>query len=1086
MTIFINQLNLIMKAKLCYGKNLASWFKFVGTFVLILCASVAFAQQKTVKGTVTDMTGEPIIGANVTVKGTTLGTITDIDGNFTLEVPANATLLFSFIGYTTAEQAVGNQAVITQVLREDSQALEEVVVVGYGVQKKVNMTGSISNVKASDLNAIPNANLSNTLAGRAPGLNITGNSGLMGASSEIRMRGGFGDPLIVIDGIIRDMEAFNALEPNEIDQLSFLKDAATASIYGSAAGNGVILVTTKGGNKNQKATFNYQGTYSISSPTQELFSHRWTATDELKYQNAVADFKGTARPNGDAEFKYFENRNYDVNDYIWQSPWNTKHSLSATGGTEKVQYYVQGSFLAEEGSYKSLENKKYSLRSNLTAELTKAIKMNVNISGNQQNDRRFYWPFDTPDDFAVYDIYRCTFNALKTTPFYTNLDGTPADHVTDYPIYPDYGSWLGWNPVDQVIGNRWIKTRRRTMNAIVSFDIDLGFLVKGLSTKVMGNYISKDYNRKKFLTFAKSYKMQQADPTGNRFLPGPLNLDEYSIFTFSNNYEHLQYESRTLWSEQFNWFVNYANTFGKHDVSGMVVFEQASNGGEVVYANGEEPTTNLDQMYAYSTDAERRWGDAYEQTGGRLSWIGRFNYNYDQKYIAEFSFRYDGNTLFPKNHRWGFFPSVSLAWRISQEAFMEKTQSWLSNLKIRASYGTTGNDLNVSNWPIAPFSYQQTYEASSNPYIFGTSLAPGIVAGTTPSLNLTWATSTTYNFGVDFGLFENKLTGSLDAFYRKETDILGARTLSLPSTYGATLAPENYAERSWRGAELEMRWQDKAANGQIDYSIYGNLGYAKDRWDKLDESAIYKEGGNLAELSQVGKANGILKGYIADHLLTDQAEVDALKAKGFKQFGRDPYLGGILYKDTRGDGYTLGPDGKIDSNDAQNLLSSNPTPRINYGFGGSFKWKGLSVDLHFQGVMAYDRFVGGVDGGFYQHGGAVRPYFPIWTSDKVWSPENPTGVYPRIVGSSWYESGAGNTTFWMRNGAYLRLKNVNIGYELPKSILRPIGLTHAQVFANATNLFAISAVTEFLDPEQKYYDSYPLMRTFSVGLNFSF
>ena len=289
------------------------------------------------------------------------------------------------------------------------------------------------------------------------------------------------------------------------------------------------------------------------------------------------------------------------------------------------------------------------------------------------------------------------------------------------------------------------------------------------------------------------------------------------------------------------------------------------------------------------------------------------------------------------------------------------------------------------------------------------------------------------------------------------------------------------------GGELALTWMDKAANGEITYSAYLNLGFARDRWDVLDEDATYREGGNLHALSKQGKAEGILTGLIADHLLTDPAEVEALKAKGFKQFGRDPYLGGILYKDTRGDGYSEGPDGRIDSNDEYNLLSENGTPRINYGFGGSIKWKGITLDVHFQGVGKYDRFVGGVDGGFYQHGGTIRPYFPIWTSDKVYDPElNPDGVYPRITGTSWYESGAGNTSYWMRNGAYLRLKNLNIGYDLPMAILRPLGITHAQVFANATNLFCISAVTEFLDPEQEYYDSYPLMRTFSFGLNFSF
>lgn len=1046
-------------------------------------------QKKTVTGTIVDNMGLPVIGANVILKDNPgVGTITDIDGKFTLEVPVGAILSVSYIGYLDQTvQVTDSKSSYDITLHEDTQKLDEVVVVGYGVQKKVNMTGSISNVKADDLSVIPNTNLSNSLAGRAPGATITGNSGLMGSSSEIRMRGGFGDPLFVIDGIIRDKEAFDNLEPYEIDQMSFLKDAATASIYGSAAGNGVVLVTTKGGVKNQKPVFNYQGSYAFSKPTQELFADRWTAIDDLNYQNAVARFKGTKEPNGEAEYAYFRdnNINYNVNDYIWQNPWNTKHSLSVTGGSEKVQYYVMGSFLAEEGSYVSLENKKFSLRSNLTMELSKYIKMNVNLDANQSNDKRFYWPFSDDDDQAVYDLYRCTFNAMKTTPFYSYLDGTPAHEMTDYPIYQDYGSWQGWNPVDQVIGNRYLKTRRRNMNGIVSFDINLDFITKGLSTKVVGSYIGHDYSRKRFMTYQKNYKFQQADPEGNRFLPAPLNLNEFNTFNFSQNYENLDYRTKQLWTEQFNWFVNYANTFGKHDVSGMMVFEQASNGGEWVQAKGEQPLGNIDQMFNYSQDAERRWGDAEEYTGGRLSWIGRFNYTFDQKYIAEFSFRYDGNTLFPDGHRWGFFPSVSAAWRLSQESFMAGTSDWLSNLKLRASYGTTGNDLDVNNEPISKFSYLQKYNTGSS-YVFGNNLANTIVAGSTPNTTLTWATSSTYNGGIDFGFFNNRLSGTVDGFYRKEVDILGARTETLPNTYGQSLAPENYAERSWRGGEIALTWMDKAAKGTIDYSVYVNLGFARDRWDVLDESATYKTG-NLKALSKVGKSAGILTGLIADHLLTDPAEVEALKAKGFKQYGRDPYLGGILYKDTRGDGYSEGPDGKIDGNDAYNLLSSNGTPRINYGFGGNIKWKGITVDIHFQGVGKYDRFVGGVDGGFYQHGGAVRPYFPIWTSDKCYDPElNPNGVYPRVIGSSWYESGAGNTSFWMRNGAYLRLKNLNIGYDLPKVILRPLGITNAQVFANATNLFCISAVTEFLDPEQKYYDSYPLMKTFSFGLNFSF
>ncbi|MDH6533697.1 SusC/RagA family TonB-linked outer membrane protein [Parabacteroides sp. 52] len=1046
----------------------------------------ASQQKRSISGVVVDNTGEPVIGANIIIKGhTEVGTVTDVDGKFKIEnVPEGATLVVSYIGFVDQTVPVTRDNVYQITLQEDSKALEEVVVIGYGVQKKVNMTGSISNVKSDDLTAIATSNLSNTLAGRAPGMTITGNSGLMGASSQIRMRGGFGDPLFVIDGVIRDKEAFDALEANEVDQLSFLKDAATASVYGSAAGNGVVLVVTKSGNTNSKPVFNYQGSYTFSKPTKELFSDMFTATDELIYQNKVAEFKGQTLPNGEAEFDYFKDKSYNVNDWIWQTPWNTKHSLSVAGGSEKVQYFVLGSFLGEEGSYENLSNKKYTLRSNITMELSKYIKMNVNINANQSDQKRFYWPFTNDDDQAVYDLYRCTFNALKTVPFYSHLDGTPASKKTDYPIYPAIGSWQSWNVVDQVIGDRYIKTRKRNMSAILTFDVDLGFLLPGLSTKIMGNYIGKDYSRKKFMTYQTNYKFQQADPNGNRFLPGPLNLNDYNTFTFSQNYENLVYGMRTLWSEQFNWFLNYNQKFGKHDVGAMVVFEQAENGGEYVEAKGESPLTNYDQMFVYSTDAERRYGNAIEYTGGRLSWIGRFNYNYDSKYIAEFSFRYDGNDLFAPGNRWGFFPSVSAAWRISAEPFMEGTSNWLSDLKIRASYGTTGNDLDVKGAEIANFSYIKKYVAGLN-YIYGKNLANGIKPGATPSVNLTWATSTTYNGGIDYSFLNNRLSGSIDGFYRKETDILGPRTESIPSTYGQALAPENYAARSWRGGEFSMIWRDGAAGGEIDYSAYVNLGFSRDKWDILDESAVYKTG-NLSDLTRVGKSNNPLIGLKAIGIIRTQEQVDELKAKGFKQYGRDPYLGGILYEDTRGDGYSPGPDGKIDGNDAYNLLSEDTSPRINYGFGGSIKYKGITLDLHFQGVGKYDRIAGGADGGFYQHGGSTRPYFPIWTSDDCWSLENPNGKYPRVIGSSWYESGVGRTSFWLRNGAYLRLKNVNIGYDLPQSILRPIGISKAQIFANGTNLFFISAMGEFMDPEQEHYDSYPLMKSFTFGLNFTF
>ncbi|CAG4993624.1 hypothetical protein DYBT9275_01203 [Dyadobacter sp. CECT 9275] len=1037
-----------------------------------------------VTGKVLDDKGDALPGVSILLKGTSEGTSSDINGNWELSIPdKSAILVFSFVGFTTQEVGVGNQSVINITMAPDIRGLEELVVVGYGAQKKVNLTGAITSVNSVDLNNQSASNLSNTLAGRAPGVNVTNTSGLSGASSSIRMRGSFGDPLYVIDGIVRDKEAFDVLEANEIDQMNFLKDAATASIYGSRAGNGVVLVTTKSGVQ-QKPTFNFQSNYSTNRPTQTLLSDLTTAEDELIYQNRVAQFNGTPIPNGQREFDYFKDKRYNVHDLIWQNPYSHRHSLSVTGGDKKITYYSLLSYRAEEGSYKSLENSKFNLRTNVTAQVNDAVKVGLNIAAYQQSLDRFYWPFTGDDDFDVSDLYRVTFNWPKLYPFYTTADGTPADHPTAYPVQTPMGSWQAWSVIDQVIGDRYIKTRTRNLNSILTLDIKLDKLIPGLSTKILGNYIGQDYMRKKYMTFQKNYVFNQADPNGNRFIPAAPDENKVNIFTFSQNQPSLTYYISTGWSYQFDWFLNYSRTFGKHGVDGLVVFEQAQNALYSASAQLEEPLTPYDQSFVYSTDTQRRNGDAYEETGARRSWIGRLNYNFDSRYIAEFSFRYDGNTLFPKGKRWGFFPSASAAWRISEEQFMKNSTSFLDDLKLRLSYGTTGNDLDVYNEKISPFSYSYRYQNAGS-YIFGDKLYQSIAPGATPNPNLTWATSTTYNAGLDFGFLKNRLYGTLDVFLKKETNILGSRLVTLPDNYGQNLAPENYAARSWRGAELFMEWRDKALDNKVNYSINANIGYSKDRWDILDESAAFQSGGNLHFQSQVGQPANRIIGLKAVGMVRTQDELDAFLDSGLKQYGRNPYLGGLYFEDFRGDGYSPGPDGKIDDNDIQ-VLSTNATPRINFGFGLNVSYKGLTINSHFQGVGAYDRIISNQEGeGMRQHGGTVRPYYPIW-ADDVWTPENPNAKYPRPIGKSWYESGTGATSFWIRNGAYLRLKNLNIAYNIPKKWASVLKLGSLQVYANGTNLFAISKVKEFHDPEQKNYDSFPIMKTYTVGLDFKF
>lgn len=1049
---------------------------------IIPVAATGYFQQ--LGGSVIDDRGTALQGVTVSLKGTMISTQTDTDGQFAIAASRGDVLVFSMVGYETQEKVVEDSDAIDIVLLAIASDLDEVVVVGYGTQRRATLTGAVSTINTREVVNISTPNLSNTLAGRAPGMNVTNTSGLSGATSAIRIRGSFAEPLYVIDGVVRDKGAFDALEAFEVDQISVLKDAAAASIYGSRAGNGVVLVTTRRGIQ-QKPTFNYQSNYMTSRPTMTLLSDLQSATDELIYQNRVAEFNGTALPNGEEEFAYFSDKDYNVHDFIWRNPSAHRHSIGVNGGSDRVTYNSLLSYRGENGSYTSLDHQNVNLRSNVSAKINESITVDLNISATQQNHNRFYWPFSGDDDFDVSDLYRVTFNWPRTYPFYTEADGTPANYVTDFPVQTPMGSWLAWSVIDQIVGDRYINSRERQFNSIMSVNFDLGKFIPGLSTRVMGSFVGEDFLRKRYLTFQRNYVFNQADPDGNRFIPAPPDPNRTNVFNFSSNEPFMDYNINSKWEYQVNWFLTYSRKFADHSVDALFVYEQAEDKLHAAFARAERPLTSYDQMFAYPADRELRQADGWEEIGARKSYIGRANYTYLDRYTAEFSFRYDGNTLFPVNGRWGFFPSVSASWRISEESFFEKATDIFSELKLRGSYGTTGSDLDVNGNRITPFSFNYRY-LNTGGYIFGDRLMGAIGPGPTPNPNLTWATNTFYNIGLDYGLFNQKLTGSIEAFLREETDILGSRLVTLPDNYGQALAPENYAARSFRGVEVSTQWTDNALGGELNYSILANLGYAVDRWDVFDEAPAYGPDGNRNFESRIGLPHDRIIGLRSLGLIRDQELLDELLAQGLTQFGRQPYLGGLYFEDIRGDGYAPGADGRIDANDNQ-LLSTRGAPRINYGLGINLSYKNFVLQTLFQGVMAYDRIISNQEGaGMRQHGGVVRPYYPIWASDDVWTPDNPDGIYPRPIGQNWFESGTGSSSFWIRNGAYFRLKNLNLGYNLPTAWAQSMKLDNLQVFFNGTNLFVFSPMTEFHDPEQRNYDSFPVMKTFTFGVDIRF
>lgn len=1015
-------------------------------------------QQGTIKGVVKDALGEPIIGANIKVKGTNVGTITDVDGSFIIKADKNATLEVSYIGYHTELIPLKGQSTVDIVLKEDTEELGEVVVVGYGTQKKVNLTGSITAIKTAELENIPSSNLSNTLAGRAPGVNVTNSSGMAGASSKIRMRGSFGEPLFVINNIIKSKADFDALDPNEVESISFLKDAASASIYGSKAGNGVVLITTKGG-KEQKAAFQYKATFSTAETTRAM--QDYSATDELIWGNRVAQTKGHPLPYGDDIFEYFKDKSYNVNDYVWRNPFVQQHNLSVNGGNESVTYFMMLGYHDENGSYKNLDYKRYNFRSDVTAKITNRFKVNFNVSGNQRDYNRFYWPYDGMEDFNVPDFYRTTFNWSRLYPFYVDDNGNPTNDTNANPVSP-----VAWHPVDMVLGDRYQKLTKRTLDGIIKFDLDLGQFIDGLSTSFLAQYTAYDSNQKGFLTHNKSYRFQSAS-ADNKFIPGPVNPDDMIIHNLSSSYEGIRESMNMEHAYQFNWFVNYSKTFGKHAVSGMAVYEQARSKGKNINGQADGLITNtIDQIFATSNDTQRRWFNGSEWESARASWVGRANYSYADKYIAEFSFRVDGNYKFAPGKQWGFFPSGSAAWRVSEEEFFNS--SLISNLKLRGSIGTTGDDGDVSAWQ-----WRNSYKNGAG-YMFGDELTNGLVIGRTPNPNISWAKLSVYDIGFEFGLLDNRLSGEFDYYHKKKEHILRSRIRTIPGTFGAALSDENYAAQKWNGVDVTMKWMDNYKD--LRYTVYANMGYVKDEWTILDEPA-----GLEPWRTAIGKPNNRLWGYKSKGIIRTQEDLDALP-QGFTQFGRTPKLGMLLFEDIRGANLAEGADGKIDSNDAT-YLSDFAAPRINYGFGFNLEWKGISLDAHFQGVGAYDRMLKTKNGdGVFQVG--EKPYFQLWTED-VWTPENINSEYPAVSGEWQPEYGAAGSTFWIRKGSYMRLKNLNLAYTLPKHWLASLGVDRVQVFVNGTNLFCISAFKEH-DPEQEALDSYPLMRTYTAGLSINF
>lgn len=1023
---------------------------------LIVIAPRSVIDDRILTGKVIDKDGLPIAGVSVFVKDSPIGTTTDMDGKYSLKVSdSNSIIKVSYLGFLSQEYKLENKTVLDITLIEDIQMMDEVVVVGYGVQKKVNLTGSVATISAKDIEAVPTSNITNSLAGRLAGIYGMQRSGAPGTGSSITIRGkstwNSTNPIYVIDGVVREAQDFEAMNASEIENISVLKDATAAAVYGARSANGVILVTSKRGT-NQKPTFTYTGSVGVDQPLG--IPERMNAYEHGIYRNRVADFN--FKPTDDPmrytpdELAYFRDNktNYDWLEGAWHDPIFTQHDVNVSGGSDKISYFAGIGYYYQDGAFRNLNYDRYNLRSNVDADIAKGLKLGVHIDANMQKRERPYWPYDGDDDDRMYDLYRALLNKPSMMPWKIGNDYVRA--------------YQQWNPIaliDQAGQRTWNKN---TFNGTLRLDYDLPFL-KGLKASGIFNYrkyyIYDKTSRKKY--DVAEYKMTGGhnhiitDEVINRLQLGDWTNDNYASFDESNAY--------TL-----NLSLSYNQVFAKkHDVSVMLLYEQYEGTGNYLYGyRGNALTPAIDQLFIGENNSKYKDADGTASEIGRLGYVGRFNYGYDNKYLFEFNFRYDASLKFPQEGRWGFFPSASLGWRMSEENFIKNNYSFINNLKLRGSLGLLGNDGGDN---VADYGYMYKYNIASGA-VFGGGTS-GITPGALPITDITWEKTVISNIGLDFQLWKGLLSMEIEYFFKHTYDILGSRIASVPNTFGATLPQENYGVVDNKGIDIIAR-HDNTIGNDFRYYLTGNFSFARNTVKKMDVAA-----GAYDYQQRVGRPIDFITGYWDNGIARTDADL-----KGLPTYNGYTYsLGDIILRDMK---INNNGDNNITSADMDVLSLYSQTPEIIYGFSLGGQWKGFDVNVFFQGVA--NRKIMFPNRGDLWDEQAVLNIFT-----DTWAPDNVNAQYPRVGGIGASSIGASRdlSSFWLLNGNYLRLKNAEIGYTLPNEWLSKAGLKNVRVYVSGANLLTF-APYDISDPEAVGGEygvyQYPIMRSINGGISVKF
>ena len=1047
-SINVKNANLLEVLDICF-KDQPLTYRIVGKTILVkqregtktdapMPDAIPIPPDIDVSGTITDMTtGNPLAGATVKVKGANLSTTTDENGHFSIQAPPSATtLVISYVGYETVEAGIYKDIPLKLALKRKDARSEEVIVIGYGTQKRGNLTGSVSSVKSEDITTAPVASTINTLAGRLPGLISLQSSGQPGSDqADISIRG-FGQALWIVDGVESD---FNNIDPNQIESVSILKDGS-ASIYGSRAGNGVILVTTKRGRDQRplvtiNSSYTLQGITAMAKPTS---SGQYAEMQNEKFTNQGL----TAPYTADQIKKYYAGTDPQYPNTNWFKEtirdWSPQqqHNFSIRGGSDKIKYFGFFGYLDQESVWRSNGGKyaRYNLQSNIDAKITDNLSVQLNISVVTEN-RKFPWRTQAA---GANSLWQDLWNSLPIYPAtlpdptknsYANGQGVGSIKlISDYNI-AGYDQNTNQNLKGAFVANYRIKA------------------VQGLSAKAFINY-EQDYQEDK--NFTKPYDFYTYDVASQIYtLAGSLGTQARDVMQ-DNQYRNI--------TGQLS--LNYDRTFGSdHHLTVLALYEAIDYKTSYIQAGRDNfLTPAIEQLYAGAVQTSQATGSATEM--GRASYVGRINYSYKDKYLLETTLRADASAKFPANRRWGYFPSVSLGWRMNQENFM-RSIAVIDELKIRGSYGSSGLD-NVGN-----FQYLSGYQFDGQ-WLIGANTQVGLVSTGLANPNLTWETIKIYNLGADFSLWKRKLFGVADVFYRKLSGIPATRVLSLSNTFGASLPQENLNSQNNRGFELTLGTSGNIRD--LGYEISGNISWSRAKWGHYEEQN-YTDPDQIRIYQLSGKWTDVQYGYESAGLFTTQDEITKLKYN-YPAGNSSLRPGDIKYVDVNNDGV-------LDWRD-QVAIGKGTVPH--WMAGATIKLTHGHFDLSalFQGAFGYYNYIQ-LDHGNINYSKVMY--------DLRWSEQNNSAnaFFPRLGGST--TNGFISDHFYRKAG-YVRLKALSIGYNLPKDILRKLNIQGLRMYFSGTNLLTFNKLKDFqVDPESPsgnaaYY--YPQLRTITLGANLSF